>query len=100
AHGQIPWPNPPGLDEALGRFLHAALRKVLTPREALERAALQLQQPGSLPAAPETTSGVPESTEGTARMSGETSPTGGEGVPNTSPSTRPPANSPASPGTS
>jgi ABC-type glycerol-3-phosphate transport system substrate-binding protein len=44
-----PWPDPPGLSEALGRFLHAALRRVLTPREALERAALQFRDPGALP---------------------------------------------------
>lgn len=45
----VPWPDVPGLNEALGRFLHAALRRILTPREALERAALQLRQPGALP---------------------------------------------------
>lgn len=43
------WPDPPGLSEALGRFLHAALRRILSPREALERAALQSREPGALP---------------------------------------------------
>lgn len=47
--GAAPWPEAPGLNEALGRFLHAALRRILTPREALERAALQFRQPGALP---------------------------------------------------
>jgi ABC-type glycerol-3-phosphate transport system substrate-binding protein len=49
--GAVPWPGAPGLNEALGRFLHAALRRILTPREALERAALQFRQPGALPEA-------------------------------------------------
>jgi hypothetical protein len=47
--GAAPWPDAPGLNESLGRFLHAALRRILTPREALERAALQFRQPGVLP---------------------------------------------------
>jgi hypothetical protein len=38
------------MNALLGKFLHAALRRTLTPREALERAALQLEQPGALPA--------------------------------------------------
>ena len=66
----------PGLDEALGRFLHAALRKVLTPREALERAALQFQQPGALPAAPETTAGATQPPAGPVETQGEPAPPG------------------------
>lgn len=45
-----PWPDRPGMNEVLGKFLQAALRRTLTPREALERAALQIARPGELPA--------------------------------------------------
>jgi ABC-type glycerol-3-phosphate transport system substrate-binding protein len=103
AHNQVPWPNPQGLDEALGRFLHAALRKLLTPREALDRAALQFQQPGALPSAQETPAGVPQpaegptSTQGAAAAPGSTASQGGGAAPGAYPATHPPTDSPEPP---
>jgi ABC-type glycerol-3-phosphate transport system substrate-binding protein len=77
--GAEPWPAPPGLNESLGRFLHAALRRILTPREALERAALQFRQPGALP---ESRSETDEATRGgSGYPSGYPGPEGTSGTP-------------------
>jgi hypothetical protein len=100
AQNQAGWAEIPGLNEALGRFLHAALRKLLTPREALERAALQLRQPGQLPAQPEAATSAPQTAEGSAASpggpadTGSSTPEGGGGATGVNPAT-PPAASPA-----
>src|SRR5207245_9905622 len=74
----VPWPELPGLNEVLGKFLHAALRRALTPREALERAVLQLRQPGALPSPPAEAAGA-------GARTGDSTPPGTTADPNSSP---------------
>jgi ABC-type glycerol-3-phosphate transport system substrate-binding protein len=117
--GVTPWPEPPGLNSALGRFLHAALKRILTPREALERAALQFREPGALPESPVEAAGAggapsigtdpsPNVREGAAGSQSGAANGGYPGPPGSSPAPRPnpstapgyappPATDPASP---
>jgi ABC-type glycerol-3-phosphate transport system substrate-binding protein len=89
--GVAPWPDPPGLSRALGRFLHAALRRLLTPREALERAALQFRQPGALPEAQEeaTGSSAPNGTDSATSPSAATPGSPREGSESSAPAPPP-----------
>jgi ABC-type glycerol-3-phosphate transport system substrate-binding protein len=96
APSAVPWPEPPGLTAALGRFLHAALRRLLTPREALERAALQFRQPGALPEE-NTTPSTPSRPGATSGPSSDQAGGASPESPTTAPGYGPPSEGPAAP---